>query len=38
LTGLRVKRDKLGLIYDEVRIMHESSAYELIHEEGVIDG
>lgn len=36
LTGLRIHRDKLGLIYDGVKVMHESSAYELILEEGAI--
>src|ERR1019366_1317756 len=36
LTGLRVERGELGPIYDGVKIMHESSAYELILEEGAI--
>ena len=36
LTGLRVERTELGPIYDGVRLMHESSAYELILEEGGI--
>jgi len=36
LTGLRIQRDKLGSIYDGVKVMHESSAYELIMEEGAI--
>jgi hypothetical protein len=36
LTGLRIHRDNLGSIYDGVRIMHESSAYELIMEEGAL--
>ncbi len=34
LTGLRIHRDRLGSIYDGVKVMHESSAYELILEEG----
>jgi hypothetical protein len=38
LTGLRVGRDALAPIYDGVRIMHESSAFELIEEEGFIKG
>jgi hypothetical protein len=36
LTGLRIHRDNLGSIYDGVKVMHESSAYELIMEEGAI--
>jgi hypothetical protein len=36
LTGLRIHRDDLGSIYDGVKVMHESSAYELILEEGAI--
>lgn len=36
LTGLRIQRDNLGPIYDGVKVMHESSAYELILEEGAI--
>jgi hypothetical protein len=36
LTGLRIHRDQLGTIYDGVKVMHESSAYELILEEGAI--
>jgi hypothetical protein len=36
LTGLRIPRDRLGSIYDGVKVMHESSAYELILEEGAI--
>lgn len=36
LTGLRIHRDNLGSIYDGVKVMHESSAYELILEEGAI--
>ena len=38
LTGLRVQRDALGSIYDGVRIMHESSAYDMIHDEGLAKG
>lgn len=34
MAGLRVKRDELGPIFDGVKIMHESSAYDLILEEG----
>ena len=33
LTGLRIRPDQLGSIYDGVKIMHESSAYQLILEE-----
>lgn len=36
LTGLRVQRDLLDTIYDGVRVMHDSSAFELILEEGAI--
>lgn len=36
LTGLRIHRDSLGSIYDGVKIMHESSAYQLILEEGAV--
>ena len=35
-TGLRVRKENMGSIYDGVRIMHESSAYELIEESGMI--
>jgi hypothetical protein len=38
LTGLRVRKENMGTIYDGVRIMHESSAFELIEEEGMIKG
>jgi hypothetical protein len=34
LAGLRVDRKELGPIFDGVKIMHESSAYDLILEEG----
>jgi len=36
LTGMRLPREKLGSIYDGVKVMHESSAYDLILEEGAI--
>jgi hypothetical protein len=36
LTGLRIHRDSLNSIYDGVKVMHESSAYELILEEASI--
>jgi hypothetical protein len=36
LAGLRIHRDNLGSIYDGVKVMHESSAYELILEEGAL--
>jgi hypothetical protein len=38
LTGLRVGRDVLAPIYDGVRIMHDSSAFELIEEGGYVKG
>jgi hypothetical protein len=38
LTGLRIERTALGPIFDGVKLMHESSAYELILEEGAIKG
>jgi len=34
LTGLRVPKEDLASIYDGVRIMHESTAYDAILEEG----
>jgi hypothetical protein len=34
LTGLRVDRDTLNVVYQGVRIMHESSAYQAILDEG----
>jgi hypothetical protein len=36
LTGLRVQRDMLNSIYDGVHVMHDSSALELILEEGAV--
>ncbi len=36
ITGLRIHRDQLASIFDGVKVMHESSAYELILEEGAI--
>lgn len=36
LTGLRVKKEELGLIYQGVRVMHESTAYDMAVEEGEI--
>jgi hypothetical protein len=38
LTGLRVHRDELTVIYDGVRLMQDSSAYELFQDLGRIDG
>src|SRR5438067_877581 len=38
LTGLRVAKETLASIYDGVRIMHESTAYDLILEEGRVEG
>jgi hypothetical protein len=34
LTGLRVERERLQSIFEGVRIMHESSAYQVILDEG----
>ncbi len=36
LTGLRVKKGQLGRIYEGVRVMHESTAYDEAMEEGEI--
>jgi hypothetical protein len=33
LTGLRVKKESLATIYEEVRVMHESTAYDQAMEE-----
>jgi predicted transposase YdaD len=38
LTGLRVAKETLAGIYDGVRIMHESTAYDVILEEGCAKG
>jgi predicted transposase YdaD len=38
LTGLRVAKATLAHIYDGVRIMHESTAYDMILEEGRVEG
>jgi predicted transposase YdaD len=38
LTGLRVPKETLADIYDGVRIMHESTAYDVILEEGRAEG
>ena len=38
LTGLRVPKDSLSTIYDGVKIMHESSAYDMILDEGRVEG
>jgi predicted transposase YdaD len=38
LTGMRVPKETLSSIYDGVRIMHESSAYDMILDEGRIEG
>lgn len=38
LTGMRVPRDVLSSIYQGVRLMHDSSAYELILDEGRAEG
>jgi hypothetical protein len=37
LTGLRVTREDLPSIYEGVRVMHESTAYDMAVEEGRID-
>jgi hypothetical protein len=34
LTGLRVQKEDLATIYDGVRVMHESTAYDVILDEG----
>src|SRR5207248_8650669 len=36
LTGLRVKKEQLASIYQGVRVMHESTAYDMAVEEGEI--
>jgi hypothetical protein len=36
LTGLRVKKEDLANIYEGVRVMHESTAYDMAVEEGYI--
>jgi hypothetical protein len=36
LTGLRVQKQDLASIYDGVRVMHESTAYDMAVEEGEI--
>ncbi len=36
LTGLRVKKEDLASIYQGVRVMHESTAYDMAVEEGLI--
>jgi hypothetical protein len=38
LTGLRVQREDLASIYDGVRVMHESTAYDMILDEGRVEG
>ena len=38
LTGLRVQKSDLANIYDGVRIMHESTAYDIILDEGRLEG
>jgi hypothetical protein len=38
LTGLRVAKEDLSNIYDGVRIMHESTAYDVIMDEGRLEG
>jgi hypothetical protein len=38
LTGMRVPRDALGSVFDGVKIMHESSAFDLMMEEGLEKG
>lgn len=36
LTGLRVKKEDLASIYQGVRVMHESTAYDMAVEEGCV--
>ncbi|HEX7378280.1 MAG TPA: hypothetical protein VF278_14275 [Pirellulales bacterium] len=36
LTGLRVKKEDLASIYEGVRVMHESTAYDMAVEEGCV--
>lgn len=38
LTGLRVGKETLSSIYDGVTIMHETSAYDAMVEEGIFKG
>ncbi len=38
LTGMRVAKEDLASIYSGVRIMHESTAYDMILDEGEIRG
>jgi len=38
LIGMRVQKEDLANIYDGVRIMHESTAYDVILDEGRLEG
>ncbi len=38
LTGMRIHRDNMASLFDGVKIMHESSAFDLMVEEGEIRG
>ena len=38
LTGMRVAKETLASIYDGVKIMHESTAYDMILDEGRVEG
>lgn len=38
LTGMRVPKESLASIYDGVKIMHESTAYDMILDEGRAKG
>jgi hypothetical protein len=38
LTGLRVQKENVATIYEGVKIMHESVAWDQIEEEGMVKG
>jgi predicted transposase YdaD len=38
LTGMRVPKESMAAIYDGVKIMHESTAYDMILDEGRMEG
>ncbi len=38
LTGMRVEKSQLVSIFDGVRVMHESTAYDVMLDEGRVDG
>jgi len=38
LTALRVRKENVPKIYEGVRIMHQSTAWDQIEEEGIVKG